>query len=702
MSVGPDPQSPHSTLELIEKTSQEINLIIEEIARLTEQDIQPAQYFGEFLKRILTVLVAPAGAIWIRTPQGHLQLQYQINMAQVGLDATEEGRRQHDELLRQGLVEAKPGIFPPHSSAGPTDAGPGPVAGNPTELAILLAPILNEKGQVSGMVEVWQGPNRHPKAMRGFIQFLVRMAGLAARYLKNHQLRQMVGQQQVWTQLEAFARTIHGSLNPTEVAYLVANEGRRLVDCDRISVAVRHGRKAVIEAISGADVVEKRSNLVQLMRKLCDHVFAWGEKLVYSGAKDDSLPADVLDALDEFLAESHSKLLVILPLRDEREEEKEGKKPPRSALVMEAFEPNVPPEQLVAQLEVIGKHSAPALYNAVEHKRIPLRFLWRPIAKVQEGLGGKTRAILYAVGVGLVLLILAMVFVPYPLKMDARGQLLPQERRYVTSPWPARVVDFAQGLAPGTTVYKDQHLVQMEDNDLREKLTKLQNEIDQAEQGIRALRKMAGAPGADARNAAREIMEKESLLGAKRLERDSLRERMHGDPVDLGKFWLVAPFEGTILNADFQEQFANRTVKPSEPILRVGYKKGTWEIELKIPQKHIGQVLGALAQSPKHELEVDLLVTSVPTRVFKGRLSRDKIAGEATPNRDDNNESEPVVLAWVRIDGPDIRDSEKLPREMLVTGVEVHSKIRCGNRAMGYSLFYGVWEFLYEKVLFFF
>jgi hypothetical protein len=38
----------------------------------------------------------------------------------------------------------------------------------------------------------------------------------------------------------------------------------------------------------------------------------------------------------------------------------------------------------------------------------------------------------------------------------------------------------------------------------------------------------------------------------------------------------------------------------------------------------------------------------------------------------------------------------------LLSGTEVHSRIRCGNRPMGYSLFYGVWEFLYEKVVFFF
>src|SRR5262249_4912921 len=119
--------------------------------------------------------------------------------------------------------------------------------------------------------------------------------------------------------------------------------------------------------------------------------------------------------------------------------------------------------------------------------------------------------------------------------------------------------------------------------------------------------------------------------------------------------------------------------------------------------KHIGQVLQAFrAKKPDEELDVDILLLSAPTQTFKGKLARSKIAGEAVPNTEDANEPDPVVLASVRIDGKDIPPAARLPREMLVTGIEVHSRIRCGNRAMGYSLFYGLWEFFYEKVVFFF
>src|SRR5262249_28303961 len=148
--------------------------------------------------------------------------------------------------------------------------------------------------QCSGLLEVWQGANRARQAVPGFLQFMQHMAELATRYQRNQMIGQMAGQQQLWTQLESFARQVHASLNITEVSYIVANDGRRLVDCDRVSVAVRRGTRTDIEAVSGCDTVEHRSNLVRLMRKLADEVLTWGEKLSFTGTRDDTLRPKVL------------------------------------------------------------------------------------------------------------------------------------------------------------------------------------------------------------------------------------------------------------------------------------------------------------------------------------------------------------------------------------------------------------------------
>jgi hypothetical protein len=410
----------------------------------------------------------------------------------------------------------------------------------------------------------------------------------------------------------------------------------------------------------------------------------------------------VLHALDEYLAESASKVLVVLPLRDERETD--TKKPPRTILIMEAFDPDVAPEQLVARMEVVGRHAATALYNASEHKRIPFRWVWMPLARLQEGLGGKARTIAWCVGGGLLLLLLLLLFVPYPLKMEATGQLLPQERRWIYSPLAGRVVHFAPDVQPASPVADNQSLVLMHDVNLESKFRDLQAEIDGLQAEINGLGQQAVAAvnPVDRAKTQAEQSTKESQLQRKKGELTSLRQRINAVPENPGYFWLKSPLHGTVLNENFRENLTSRMVKPSEPLLRIGDKDGPWEIELKIPQRHIGQILQAFDGRPDAELDVDLLLRSAPTQTFLGKLARNKIAGEAKPEQNDIGQPEPVVIAWVRIHGLDIPEASRVPKDLELAGTEVHAKVRCGNRRMIYSLFYGVWEFFYEKVVFFF
>ena len=255
----------------LEQERRRIALRLEEVAKLSETNVPPGAFYGEMLKRLLEALAAPVGAVWARTAQGNLQLQYQINISELGLDQSEDARKSHEELLKQAMMQPRPFHLPPHSGIGVAQDGK-PQAGNPTNYLLLVVPIMVNQ-QVAGLIEVWQGANRPPQAITGYLQYMGYMAELVSRYQRNQIMGQLTGQQQVWTQLETFARQVHSSLHPTEVAYHVANEGRRLIECDRVSVAIRQfGSKARIEAVSGADVVERRSNLIRLMRSLCEHV----------------------------------------------------------------------------------------------------------------------------------------------------------------------------------------------------------------------------------------------------------------------------------------------------------------------------------------------------------------------------------------------------------------------------------------------
>jgi hypothetical protein len=713
VSTNPPVEAPQNDPSAARRVSRQIDQAFEEVARLSGSNLPPSNFYEEFLAKVMAGVNAPAGAVWLRTPQGFLQLQCQTNVEQVGLDAQRGGRQAHNELLRQAFQTGRPMLLEPYSNTGIAEGAP---AGNPTGYVCLLAPVMLDEKNAIGLVEIWQEPRWDARAQRTFLNYLVQMAGYAGNYVKNQESKKGSGEGQVWQQLEVFARNVHSSLNPTEVAYLVANDGRRLVGCDRLSVAVRHERKAVLEAVSGADVIEKRSALMKQMRKLIDTVIAWGERLTYRGTKDDTLPPKVLAALDAFLAESNSKLLVVEPLLDDRDKVKEGErgkpKKARSALVFESFETPEDVEPMIARFDVVCRHAAPALYNAAEMKRVPFRWVWWPLMKIQDGLGGKTKIIIGGIVLAVLALIGTLVIVPYPLKLEANGQLLPKERQYVySSRDAAKVVSFY--VEPGSEVPEDGRLVKLYDPTLQQKLDELSKLIASSETKIRTLSVQANDPSTNAAERfklegekAKEDVTKDAL----NREYNTFLSLLKADGVNRGFFDVATPSfsrlekrevepRWTVLTSDFRETLTNRTVKPSDPLLRLGNKAGEWEIELKIPQKHIGQVKAALGN--QEELDVDLLVQTIPTRTYRGKLSRLKIAGEAVPNRDDHNESEPIVLAYVRISGEGIAPEDAVPRDQLVTGVEVHAKVRCGSHPSGYSLFYGVWEFIYAKVIFF-
>ena len=710
MSAGPDPRTRQA--QILEQERHKLGQRLDEVARLCESGVPVSTFYGEMLQRLLESLTAVGGAVWVRTAQGHLQQQFQINVAQTGLDNSDAGKESHDALLRGAFTGGQPMTLPPRATIGQAEEG-RQAPGNPSNCNLLLVPI-RQSDQVIGLIEIFQGPQKPPNAMNGYIQYMTMMADLAGRYHRNQLVGQLVGQQALWTQLESYARAIHGSLSPTEVAFHIANEGRRLIECDRVCVAVRRGgEKSRIEAVSGTDVVEHRSNMVRRMRTLCDAVLDWGERLVYTGIKDESLPPKVLEAMDGYLAESSSKMLIVMPQHDEREGDGKAKPrlPARSALVVESFETPADTQQLIARLEVVSRHATPALYNAVEHYRIPMRYLWMPIAKLQEGLGGKTKAIVVLVILALSLIGAGLYALPYPLQMDATGKVFPTVRRTVYSPYPGVIKAFEVQANEG--VQERRSLAKMYDATLANNINNLQTKILAADLEATANKEQArtALTESEKKQARSRTTQKEAERDSYRTELNELTRRTNSLRDQPGWYSLLAPAmtaeEGdqveerrwTVLSSNFKQDFEGKEVKTSEPVMQLGAKNGPWEIELKIPQKHIGQVLRGFERIPDGEaLEVNFILLSNTLEPLKGKLFRNRIAGEANPNREEATDAEPVVIAYVRIDGDDIQPGYRANLQQLISGTEVRAKINCGPARAGYSLFYGVWEFLNEKV----
>ena len=165
--------------------------------------------------------------------------------------------------------------------------------------------------------------------------------------------------------------------------------------------------------------------------------------------------------------------------------------------------------------------------------------------------------------------------------------------------------------------------------------------------------------------------------------------------------------EWTVLNSNFKEELTNVTVKPSDKLLWLGAKDGPWEIEMKIPQKHIGQVLQSFHGDHNEGAGRRFPAAQRPDAQVQRQAAAGQDRRRSPVNKEDKDEAEPVVLAYVRIDNddpdlPKIDDGSLLPPEMLLPRHRSPRQDLLRHHPMGYSLFYGVFEFLYEKVVFFF
>ncbi len=294
---------------------------------------------------------------------------------------------------------------------------------------------------------------------RGYLRFVEQMCELASEYLKSRKLQHFTDRQALWSQLEQFTRLVHKGLDPRETAYTIANEGRRLIECDRVSVAICRGRTTRIEAVSGQDTFDKRSNTISLLTRLSKSVVATGETVWYTG--DTSMMApQVEEAVQEYVDEVHSKAVAIVPLK-EPHDKTDPMAQPRviGALVIEQIEDSRPREGLAQRIEIVSEHSALALTNVLEHNELFLMPVWRAIGKSRWLVEARQLPWTVTAGIALLVILAFLCLWPASFELTAKGELRPTVRRQVFAEVDGDVTEVL--VKHGEMVKKGQPLVQM-------------------------------------------------------------------------------------------------------------------------------------------------------------------------------------------------------------------------------------------------
>jgi len=670
--------------QLIEQTKQQIRALVNEIMQLAHSDVAPQDFYGEFLTRVVAALAAPGGAVWATEEQGsgQLQLQYQINLRDTRLaDLPEEEQISHGRLLQKVMTGGDGLLVPPRSGGGEDGE-----AGNPTDFLLVLGPLKTEL-QVVGVVEVFQRAEAGPNTQMGYLRFLLQMCEHAGDFLKSRQLRSFSDRQALWTQLEEFTRAVHASLEPRATAYTIANEARRLIECDRVSVAIRRGRRCRIEAVSGQDLVDKRSNVVRLLGDLASAVVASGEPMWYTGDTSNMAP-QVEDAVQAYVDESHSKTVAVIPLqRPEPTEEKDPEEhtdpvEPVGALIVEQIEDARVAPKTVQRTDVVAQHSSVALANSMEHQNLFLMPVWRAIGKSRWMVRARTLPKTILVAVAVVAAILALIFVPGDFKLHAKGTLEPVEQREVFAPDTGTIKEVF--VNHNDHVAADQLLARMYNTELAVQIERAQGELETTREALRkVVRELMGGrmTPQEHRELSGQRAEHQSRLVALQKQLNILRAKQ-------AELEVRSPVEGIVVTWDLRNKLIGRPVQRGMSLMRIADPNGAWELELQMPENRAGY----LAKRQKEKgtnLYVRYILATDPGTEHEGRIR------EVSPAADARNQEEGVTVpVKVSINKDELAEEHRRP------SATVSAKVYCGRRPIGFVWFHDLVAFVQSKVLF--
>lgn len=683
-----------SNQEAIENTKQQIRGLVSEIAQLSKSELEPGEFYSAFMQKIVSALAAHGGAVWNLSADGDASVVYQINIESSLLDSDSEDTARHTKLLRVIAHSNEAQLIPPNSGFGEDGS-----VGNPTDHLLVLAPLAGDQG-VEAVVEIFQRPNAQPATQRGYLRFLVQMCELAAEWVKSQKLRQFSDRHSLWAQADQFSRLVHHNLDLRETAFTIANEGRRLIGCDRVSVALRKGSKCRVEAVSGQDTVERRSNAVTLLSTLATRVMKSGEALWYDGNTED-LPPQIESVLDEYVDESYTRMMAVLPLkrpetkadaaRDPSEvDPNETKKREEyiGVLIIEQIETNLPRSIVDPRVDLVYEHCCRAVANSQEFNNLFLMPVWRTIGRTAWII--RARALPKTIAItSLVLAILfVFMFVQVDFSVEAEGVLQPVDRHDIFVP--ANGIVTEMNIQDQQLVRQGDLLVKLEDPDLLIEKRRVEGQLEETKDQLSNARRAQFQVGLSPADKIRVSGQVQQLV----LRRETLNEELAIIQKKEQLLEIKSPADGqVVLQWDVEKTLLHRPVAIGQVVMTVveiGEEK-QWELELSLPERRLGHIAEYREATGTKEHLVEYVLAMNPEHVFEGRVLE---IGQSTQVEGEDGTTVPVL---VKIDQTELKS---VLAGDLRPGTTVTGDIHCGRASLGYAWFHEAIQWVQYNLLF--
>lgn len=666
--------------QLVGETKVQIRALVQEIAELSREDIDSDSYFSSFLAKTTAALASIGGAIWLADDEStSFTLKHQVNLKATGLVDDPEAQTSHHKLLSATFEQGETIVVPPGSMSNEA-------VGNPTDCLLIIAPLKISR-TVVGLVEIFQRTGAGPKTQRGYLRFVRQMADMAGEFLASQRIQEFAIQRKIWQRLEQFIRLVHQGLDLKQTAYTLANEGRRLIECDRVSVALG-SRKCTVQAVSGLDTIERRAEQVRKLSSLASACLRAGQPIWYDG-QAEQLPPQIESRLQDYVDLSHATMLAIVPLfeSDPSAESAENALTQRKlgVLIVEQLSDAEITPTLRYKTQIVAEHGQAALTNSQEHDRIFLMPVWKRLGKLVSLLDPENRWKSLAV-VGLIAGVIAfLTLFPYSFGLSANGRLVPETKFEVFAQADGVVKTVFVTDTGDTIVRQGETLGSMKNSDLELEITNLEGKIAEAKTNIDSAQQRWSASDLDRD----EKFEISSQISQNQQVVTSLSKELEIRKQDLALLQIQSPAAGRVVTWNARQNLLNRPVKIGQNLMTIVPPETTWQLEIQLPEKRLNHLLLA-QQSQQTPLKVSFGLLSNPGVEFEGTVL--SVDSKLDVYSDDGN------AALVRV----AFDNGQIDPELLLTDTRVTAKIHCGERSIGYVIFHELIETVQSKLVFWF
>ncbi len=648
---------------------QHVELLVHEIARLSREDISPRKFYRELLERSIRAVAGMGGAIWSISEDDKICCEMAIEWEMLNLSEPNQVEKHsaefadHARLLRSVIQAGLPSVTLPRG-----DAPDRHEALNPTGHVLLFCP-LKEENRIVGLMEVLQRPDVSPATRDGNIELLGALCELADDFYRNQKLRSLTERAEYWSRFEAFVAAVHHQPDLNATAIAITNEGRRLVECGRLSVVLRTGSRCRMLAVSGVDTIHRRSNVVRVAEKLCRETLREGMPIWYEMPTNISPGSDQMSqALAEFEQHAECRSLAVLPLNVAPASQTDRYE---AALILEWFTPQEFHPAHQQRGRELARQAASALKQSLNVETMPLLPLMRGLQTAGRATGFQTLPRLLVLVVILAGCVFGLITVETDFTVEGQAELQPATQRDIFAPGDGIVSRL--NIPENIRIQEQTTLARIYDPTLEFETNKVAGELRTASQrleGVSAARLTAAQQRDQSpvrlNQLAAEEAELKSLAESLQKQYDMLTERAD-------QLSVRAPITGTILTWDAKHLLKDRPVSRGQRLLTMADLTGKWEVRMRVPDDQIGHVVQA-AEKSGEALPVTFVLATNPDEVHQGEVAKIATATET----DDVGGA--TVLVTIRFDRKSV--SELRP------GSSVLPRIRCGRRSLGYVWFH--------------